>query len=237
MSPRDTPSGVGAFLRPWLRPKVLLRVAVVAALTVMVLVGVCIGVVRWRASGLEYSATSVPPADVALVPGAEIYPNGQPSPYVAGRLDLARTLLSTGKVKALLLTGDFGTPTYDEPDAMRKYLIDKGVPANKIALDYAGFDTYQSCARAYRIFGVRNAIVVTQDFSVPRTIALCRSAGIRTTAVGDHSQAHNATYDKCWVRDQIAAIKAVYSMLVQPDPKFLGRQETSVRDAIAASPH
>ncbi|MFF3570581.1 SanA/YdcF family protein [Nocardia jiangxiensis] len=237
MSPRDTPSGVGAFLRPWLRPKVLLRVAVVAALTVMVLVGVCIGVVRWRASGPEYSATSVPPADVALVPGAEIYPNGQPSPYVAGRLDLARTLLNTGKVQALLLTGDFGTPTYDEPDAMRRYLIDKGVPANKIALDYAGFDTYQSCARAYRIFGVRNAIVVTQDFSVPRTIALCRSVGIRTTAVGDHSQAHNLTYDKCWVRDQIAAIKAVYSMLVQPDPKFLGRQETSVRDAIAASPH
>lgn len=237
MSPRDTPSGVGAFLRPWLRPKVLLRVGAVAALTVLVLAGVCVGIVRWRAHGLEYSAASVPAADVALVPGAEIYPDGQPSPYVAGRLDLARTLLTTGKVKALLLTGDYGTPTYDEPDAMRKYLIAKGVPADKIALDYAGFDTYQSCARAYRIFGVRDAIVVTQDFSVPRTIALCRSVGIRTTAVGDHSQAHNPTYDKCWLRDQLAATKAVYSMVVQPDPKFLGRQETSVRDAMAARPN
>ncbi len=100
-------------------------------------------------------------------------------------------------------------------------------------MDYAGFDTYASCARAYRIFGVRSAIVVTQDFSVPRTVALCRAVGIETTAVGDHGQPHNATYARIWLRDQFADTKAVYSIVTRPDP-VLGDQETTVRDAIAA---
>ncbi len=205
-------------------------------LVAAVVAGASIGWIRYRAHGLEYTVADVPPSDVGLIPGAEIYPGGQPSPYLAARLDLGAQLLKSGKVKALLLSGDHGHWSYDEPDAMRQYLIAKGVPEAKLAVDYAGFDTYDSCARAYRIFGVRRAIVATQDFSVPRTIALCRSAGIATSAVGDHGQAHNLTWYKCWIRDQLAATKAVYSTLAQPDP-ILGRQETTVRDAMAADPH
>lgn len=190
--------------------------------------------IRLRAGDAEYSADTVPAAEVALIPGAQIYASGEPSPYLATRLDIARHLLASGKVKALLVTGDNGTATYDEPTAMRRYLLSKGVPAEKIALDYAGFSTYQSCVRASRIFGVRQAIVVTQDFSLPRAIALCRSAGIETVGVGDAAQAHNLTYYKCWLRDQLAATKAVFDILTRPDPKFLGNQETSVRDAINA---
>ncbi|WP_319942621.1 SanA/YdcF family protein [Nocardia aurantia] len=191
------------------------------------------GWVRSRAAGREYTATTVPPADVALVLGAQVYATGNPSPYLAARLDLGRALLETGKVKALLLSGDHGQWSYNEPDAMRRYLMNRGVPAEKIAVDYAGFDTYASCARAYRIFGVRRAVVVTQDFSVPRTVALCRAVGIETTAVGDHSQPHNGTYRRIWLRDQLADTKAVYSIVARPDP-VLGDQETTVRDAIAA---
>ena len=235
MGLRTTPAGAGARIKSWLRPKWLLRITAVAVLAAALVAGASIGWIRYRAHGLEYTAATVPPADVALVPGAEIYADGRPSPYVAARLDLGAELLRTGKVKALLLSGDNGHPSYDEPDAMRKYLVGKGVPANKLALDYAGFSTYDSCSRAYRIFGVRRAIVVTQDFSVPRTVALCRSVGIEATAVADHTQAHNLTYDKCWVRDQLAATKAIYSILAQPNPT-LGRQETTVRDAIAADP-
>ncbi|MBU3067630.1 YdcF family protein [Nocardia sp. NEAU-G5] len=234
MGLRTAPAGAGTRTKSWLRPRRLLSIAAVAALAAVVVAGASIGWIRYRAHGLEYSTATVPSSDVALVLGAEIYPDGRPSPYVAARLDLGADLLRAGKVKALLLSGDYGHRDYDEPDAMRKYLVGKGVPADKLAVDYAGFDTYDSCSRAYRIFGVRRAIVVTQDFSVPRTVALCRSVGLETTAVGDHTQAHNLTYDKCWVRDQLAATKAIYSIVVQPDP-ILGRQETTVRDAMAAN--
>ncbi|MFI9505388.1 vancomycin high temperature exclusion protein [Nocardia sp. NPDC052566] len=194
----------------------------------------CIGWVRYQASDYQYSADSVPAAEVGLIPGAEVYDNGEPSPYLAMRLDIGRKLLETGKVKALLLTGDNGRWSYDEPTAMLRYLVRKGVPAGKLAVDYAGFDTYQSCVRAYRIFGVRQAVVVTQDFSLPRTVALCRDAGIDATGVGDDTQPHNFIYNKCWLRDQLAATKAVLNMVTHPDPKFLGNQETTVRDAINA---
>ncbi|MEU6587155.1 ElyC/SanA/YdcF family protein [Nocardia sp. NPDC046763] len=185
----------------------------------------------------EYSADTTPPADVAIVFGAEVKPDGSPSAYLAARLELGRRLLAAGKVKALLLTGDNDRPTYDEPTAMRAWLIAHGVPAAKIALDYAGFSTYESCVRAHDIFGVASAIAVTQDFSLPRTIALCRAAGIETTAVGDDTQVHGDVYRKNWLRDQLADTKAVYSILVHPEPTFRGKQETSVRDAMAADPH
>ncbi|GAB2511313.1 SanA/YdcF family protein [Nocardia heshunensis] len=184
----------------------------------------------------EYSVDSVPKADVAIIFGAEVHPDGKPSAYLAARLDLGAKLLAAGKVKALLLTGDNDRPSYDEPTAMRAYLIEHGVPAAKIALDYAGFTTYESCVRAHDIFGVTSAIAVTQDFSLPRTVAMCRAAGIDATAVGDDTQVHNDLYRKIWLRDQLADTKAVYSILFHPDPKFRGKQETSVRDAMAADP-
>ncbi|MTE16150.1 SanA/YdcF family protein [Nocardia aurantiaca] len=184
-----------------------------------------------------YGVDTVPPADVAIVFGAEVKPDGKPSAYLAARLELGRTLLETGKVKALLLTGDNGRPSYDEPTAMRAYLVEHGVPAAKIALDYAGFSTYDSCVRAHDVFGVASAVAVTQDFSLPRTVALCRAAGIDATAVGDDTQVHGDVYRKNWLRDQLADTKAVYSILFHPEPTFLGKPETSVRDAMAADLH
>ncbi|MFR9749684.1 vancomycin high temperature exclusion protein [Nocardia sp. 004] len=220
--------------RSLLRPRTVFLLAVSAVVAVAVVAGGSIGWIRLQAADGEYSAATVPAAEVAIIPGAEVYASGEPSPYLAARLDIGRRLLESGKVKALLLTGDNGRSTYDEPTAMRRYLLSKGVPAAKIALDYAGFSTYESCVRAYRIFGVRQAIVVTQDFSMPRVIALCRSAGIETTGVSDSSQPHNFIYRKCWLRDQLAATKAVFEMITRPDPTHLGDEESSVRDAINA---
>lgn len=222
-------------MRARVRPRKLLRWSVYAVLAGLLAVLGSVGWVRYQAHGTEYDAASVPATDVAIIFGAQVYDDGTPSPYLAARLDIGKRLLESGKVKALLLTGDNGRRTYDEPEAMRRYLVSKGVPINKIALDYAGFDTYQSCTRAREIFGVHRAIVVTQDFSVPRTVALCRSVGVEATAVADHSQPHEGVWIKCWVRDQIAATKAVWEMVTKPEPKFLGRQETSVRDAITAT--
>ncbi|MEV6769796.1 ElyC/SanA/YdcF family protein [Nocardia sp. NPDC051030] len=220
----------------WFPPRRIAKL-LAAALAAALLVGLSsILWIRFTTSNFEYTVDTVPGSDVAIVFGAEIYANGEPSPYLAARLDLGRQLLESGKVKAILLTGDNGRTSHDEPTVMRNYLVKHGVPEARIALDYAGFSTYESCARAYEIFGVRKAIAVTQDFSLPRTVALCRSVGIDATGVGDATQPHENVYRKCWLRDQLAATKAMYSIIVQPDPKYLGRQETSVRDAMAANP-
>ena len=87
-----------------------------------------IGFVRATSARHLYSPESVPAAPVALVLGAQVFPSGTPSPFLAARLDLAHRLYDDGKVRVMLVSGDNMAPEYNEPDAMRGYLIDAGVP-------------------------------------------------------------------------------------------------------------
>jgi vancomycin permeability regulator SanA len=195
-----------------------------------------VGSVAWvkiSASGHVYPADAVPPAPVALVLGAQVYDDGTPSPFLAARLALAKRLYDDGTVRAILVSGDNGRPDYDEPGAMRRWLVAQGVPEHRVAVDYAGFDTYDSCLRANRIFGVDRVIVVTQAFHVPRAVALCRAVGVVADGVGDDSV---AVYRRLWwrgiAREQLASVKAAWDVLTRRDPVFLGPRETGVEDAL-----
>src|SRR5207302_6866748 len=97
---------------------------------------------------------------VALVLGtAPIGPEGGPNRYLVYRLDAAAELWKAGKVKYLLVSGnrDGG---YDEPTAMREGLMKRGVPADAIYRDFAGYRTRDSVLRARDIFGQREILVV-----------------------------------------------------------------------------
>ncbi|MEN3303888.1 MAG: hypothetical protein V7603_90 [Micromonosporaceae bacterium] len=201
-----------------------------------VLVTACVGWVDRAAHGHIYPLADVPPAPVALVLGAQVYDSGQPSPFLANRLDLARRLYEMGKVRAILVSGDHGRPDYDEPDAMRAWLVAHGVPERKVVADYAGFDTYDSCARARRIFGVTRAIVVTQNYHLARAVSLCRHLGVDTDGVGDGAAGHDwLTWWRATAREQGACVKAVYDLSVRRSPVYLGRHETGVEDALRGS--
>jgi vancomycin permeability regulator SanA len=203
---------------------------------VCLLLGISVWSVDRQARGHTYSVNDVPAAPVALVLGAQVDPDGQPSPFLEARLAIAARLYAAGKVKVLLVSGDNSRPDYDEPEAMRAWLVRNGVPGRKVVLDYAGFDTYDSCARAVRIFGVRRAIVVTQTYHLNRAVALCRHVGIDATGVGDDSV--KVAWVDWWhstVREWGACVKADYDELTGRDPVFLGRHETGVEDALRAS--
>jgi len=192
--------------------------------------------VRGEASGHVYREAEVPAAPVALVLGSEVYADGSPSPFLAARLDIARRLLEAGKVRAILVSGDNMHFDYNEPGAMEVYLVARGVPATQVALDYAGFDTYDSCARAKQIFGVDQAIVVTQTYHVDRAVTLCRTLGIDATGVGDDSvRIYREPWRNSVVRERGAVVKAAVDAVIRRDPVFLGRQVTTVRDALAVS--
>jgi vancomycin permeability regulator SanA len=131
------------------------------------------------------------------------------------------------------VSGDNGRKGYDEPTAMRDYLTRHGVPAAKVVLDYAGFDTWDSCVRARRLFGVRRAIVVTQLFHLPRAVALCRAAGIETAGVGhDSASTAEATTDAGYLREVGASAKALSDLVRKPPPRFLGPPEPGLRRAL-----
>ncbi|MDQ0796493.1 vancomycin high temperature exclusion protein [Streptomyces sp. B1I3] len=178
------------------------------------------------------TAGDVPAQQVAVVFGAGLW-QGRPSPYLAHRLDAAAELYRTGKVRVVLVTGDNSREEYDEPDAMRAYLTGHGVPDDRIVSDYAGFDTWDSCVRAKRIFGVDRAVLVSQGFHIRRAIALCRSAGIDAYGVGVDA-VHDVTWYYGGAREVLAAGKALMDTVLRPDPHFLGPRETGVTQALAA---
>jgi vancomycin permeability regulator SanA len=170
---------------------------------------------------------------VALVLGAQVDPGGVPSPFLAARLEIARRLLADGRVGAILVSGDHGRWAYNEPGAMFQWLVAHGVPSQRIVLDHAGFDTYDSCARARRIFGVRRAIVVTQTYHIDRAVALCRTLGVDADGVGDDTV---KIYRRPWfaslVRERGAVVKALVDVTSRRDPVFLGPYETGVDAAL-----
>lgn len=179
------------------------------------------------------AVADVPAQDVAVVFGAGLW-NGRPTPYLAHRLDAAAELYRAGKVKVVLVTGDNSRVEYDEPDAMRAYLTERGVPDGRIVSDYAGFDTWDSCVRAKEIFGVERAVLVTQGFHIRRAVALCRSAGVESYGVGV-AEPHDVTWYYGGVREVFAAGKGSLDALLRPDPTFLGAKEPGVREALEAA--
>ncbi|MGI5399062.1 SanA/YdcF family protein [Streptomyces sp. CA-135486] len=185
------------------------------------------------ADGRVRTVAEVPARDVAVVFGAGLW-KGRPTPYLAHRLDAAAELYRAGKVKVVLVTGDNSRVEYDEPDAMRTYLTARGVPDKQIVSDYAGFDTWDSCVRVKKIFGVDRAVLVTQDFHIRRAVALCQAAGVESYGVGV-AEPHDATWYYGGTRELFAAGKAALDAAFAPDPRFLGAKEPGVQEALAAA--
>jgi vancomycin permeability regulator SanA len=177
--------------------------------------------VRSIAAGHIYTESEVPPTPVALVLGAQVNPDGTPSAFLAARLDLAKRLYDAGLVEMIIVSGDHLAPEFDEPAAMRNYLIKAGVPTKNVIVDSGGFDTYESCLRAKRIFNLSQLIIVTQSYHLVRAVATCRTLGIDATGIGDDSaRQHTVAWWRGTIRDQLACIKTIVDLATRPDPKF-----------------
>ncbi len=117
-------------------------------------------------------------ADCALVLGAGLRDDGTPSDVLRDRLDEALALYRQGRVTRILVSGDHRTARYDEPNAMRRWLEDHGVPPEAVFMDHAGLDTYSSVWRARHVFGASRIVVVTQRFHLARAVFVARTLGM-----------------------------------------------------------
>lgn len=217
----------------------LLRIITLRRLLLVAILAAAVGLtsglwVRLNAAGHVYDELNVPAAPVALVLGAQVHADGHPSMFLVARLEMAKRLYDSGKVRALLVSGDHGEWAYDETGTMQRWLVEHGVPASKVVADHAGFDTYDSCHRAKRVFGVDHLIVITQSYHIQRAVTVCRSAGITTDGVGDDSaRVYTYYWRKAFVREQGADVKALWDVITGRDPVFLGQHESGVDDALA----
>ena len=136
-----------------------------------------------RYEGLIHrDSAAVPERPVALVFGAGYWPDGTPSDVLKDRVEAAVDLYRAGRVGRVIFSGDKRFANYNEPGTMQDYALSLGLPQEAIVLDYAGRRTYDSCYRARDIFGVREVVLVTQRYHLPRALYICEHLGLE--AVG-----------------------------------------------------
>lgn len=183
-------------------------------------------IVRSTKGNVFSDVSKVPHHRIALVLGTSHKTSkGAPNPYFEKRIETAAELYQKGKIDHLILSGDNRTIYYNEPMAMLKALLKKGVPASAITLDYAGLRTLDSIVRCKEIFGQNKFIIITQPFHSYRALFISDYHDI--TAIAMVAEEPDFEYSvKVRIREYLARTKAVLDLYVlKTAPRFLGEKE------------
>ncbi len=171
-------------------------------------------------------AENVPSTPVAIVFGAGLRRDGQPTIVLRDRVAMAAQLYAAGKVKKILMSGDNRFIDYNEPQAMREYAWSLGIPDEDIVLDYAGRSTYETCYRAKAIFGLDEAILVTQRFHLPRALYTCHALGIKAVGVAADWHPYRRSAHLFWqLRELFATLNAFWDIHIRRPLPVLGNPE------------
>ena len=160
-------------------------------------------------------------ADCIIVLGAQVKADGTPSKMLRDRLDEGIRLYEAGAAPKILMSGDDGQVEYNEVAAMAAYAEDAGVSKKDLFLDHAGFSTYESMYRAQYIFGVKRAIVVTQNYHEYRALYIGQRLGmdVRGVSAADINYAFQGFRD---IREVMARDKDFLQCIFWPKPTYLG---------------
>jgi SanA protein len=161
------------------------------------------------------------PVRVAIVYGAAVRPGGRLSHVLQDRMETAVALYEAGHVDKLLLSGDNRSHDYNEPAAMMAYALARGVAPADVQPDYAGLRTYDTCYRARQIFGVETAVLVTQEFHLPRALFTCRNMGIEAVGVSSDLRPYSRAQ---WfeIRETGATLMALWDVVKHQPATILG---------------
>lgn len=166
--------------------------------------------------GRSFDASTAPARPVAIVFGAAVY-GDRLSSVLRDRVETAIALYHSGVVDRIVVSGGTDNAFYNEPDAMRAYAIERGVPAEAIIPDYEGNRTYDTCYRARHTLDIESAILVTQAFHLPRSLLTCSWLGIDAIgAVADQRPYRAAQWYE--VRETAATVVALWDVLRREPP-------------------
>ena len=120
-------------------------------------------------------------ADLAVVPGNTVEPNGKPSERLRGRLDAALQLFMQRQCKAILVSGGTGAEGQDEAEVMKNYLVSHGVPESAVFADHQGINTFATArftAQLLKEKGWKSTILVSQFFHIARMQLAMKKYGV-----------------------------------------------------------
>lgn len=174
----------------------------------------------------DYIFTSIndlPERPAAVVLGTSKYYRGSINPFYQSRIDAVAQVYAAKKVRAVIASGDNATRSYNEPRMLRKDLIKRGVPAEFVTMDFAGFRTLDSVVRAKEVFKLDSFVVVSQQFQVERALYIARAHNINAIGFVADNPPYFGWRWRVRVREVFARFLAVLDVTVLDTmPKFLG---------------
>lgn len=198
------------------------RIYRITALTAILVFMMHIKVKQTAQNHIYSSISEAPTHKVGLLLGTAKHLGGNRiNLFYKYRIDAAIQLYKAGKIKFILISGDNGHKSYDEPTTMKKDLIAAGIPVSAIYLDYAGFRTLDSVVRCKKVFGEDKILVISQQFHNERAIFLAQSNDME--ADGYNAKDITGKYGlKTHIREYLARTKMFLDIIFGKDPKFLG---------------
>lgn len=148
----------------------------------------------------------------ALILGASVY-GGKPSPMLKDRLDAGIELYKQGKVNHLLMSGDGRDIYYNEVEVMEKYAISKNVPQRAIIKDGEGLNTYASINRLRKVYGIKNVVIVSQEFHLNRAVYIANKLGVASVGYPAEDKMYN-DLPFLYFRDWMASVKDFFGLLI-----------------------
>lgn len=170
--------------------------------------------------------SKLPDHRIALVLGTSNKTTlGTPNQFFEKRMDTAAELYKMGKIDHFILSGDNRSRFYNEPFEMRKALLNRGVPATAVTLDYAGLRTLDSVVRCKEIFGQSEIIIITQPFHSYRALFISNYYEMDAVAMGASEPGLDISF-KVRIREYFARTKAVLDLyILNTSPRHLGKKE------------
>lgn len=121
-------------------------------------------------------------ADVAIILGNPVRPDGTLTPWLQGRVDKACALYYQGRVKKIFASGGPGEESVPEGTAMRNYLLQKKIPDSNIIVDNLGRNTYFTAKDFIQwndSLRYHSAIVVTSWYHITRSKYILKKLGFK----------------------------------------------------------
>lgn len=203
----------------------LLYITFIIAIPCVISLIVCNQTIKKHTDAQIYNEViTIPQNKVGLLLGTSPkLKNGNNNLYFDYRILAAVELYKAGKIKYILISGDNRREEYNEPEEMKKALMQKGVPEKFIYLDYAGFRTLDSVVRAKEVFGQNQLTIISQRFHNERAIYLAEKNGIN--AIGYNAKDVNAYAGlKTNIRELLARVKMFIDLAIDKQPHFLGEK-------------
>jgi SanA protein len=199
--------------------KVIVAFLVISTIS---LIGAEMIVKRYTVGKTFNSTSEIPHNKVGVILGTNKYFSiGMVNQYYQYRIDAAVVLYNSGKIEYILVSGDNSTKAYNEPITIKNDLVDRGIPPDKIYMDFAGFRTLDSVVRCKLIFGQDSITVISQQFHNERAVFIANVKGIE--AVGYNAKDVNVSYGfNTRVREKFARVKMILDLVFGKEPRYLG---------------